>query len=226
MPCGMPCFKVMSCVWLFILRRWSMEKEMATHSSILAWKNPRTEESGGLKSMGLHDWACVHEGGGRWVGSNKLVELKKKIRQWSTTFLAAGMGFVEGSFSTDSGQGRDDSLMLAMGRGTWSFTLSPAASHLLCCLAPNRPQMGAVCVWGWGTPVLRQYLLACYYERRGWVLGQYPSTPPLLPSIFPGWWYQKLWLNQYSAFMLFMTTDQAMNYDYVSSLLQLCIFLE
>ena len=35
-------------------------------------------ESGGLKSMGLHDWACVHEGGGRWVGSNKLVELKKK----------------------------------------------------------------------------------------------------------------------------------------------------
>ena len=36
------------------------------------------EESGGLKSMGLHDWACVHEGGGRWVGSTKLVELKKK----------------------------------------------------------------------------------------------------------------------------------------------------
>ena len=28
--------------------------------------------------MGLHDWACVHEGGGRWVGSNKLVDLKKK----------------------------------------------------------------------------------------------------------------------------------------------------
>ena len=26
---------------------------MATHSSILAWKNPWTEESGGLKSMGL-----------------------------------------------------------------------------------------------------------------------------------------------------------------------------
>ena len=49
---------------------------MATHSSILAWKNPWTEESGGLKSMGLHDRACVHEGGGRWVGSNKLVELK------------------------------------------------------------------------------------------------------------------------------------------------------
>ena len=53
---------------------------MATHSSILAWKSPWTEESGGLKSMELHDWACVHEGGGRWVGSNKVVELRKKIK--------------------------------------------------------------------------------------------------------------------------------------------------
>ena len=55
-----------------------MEKEMASHSSILAWKNPWTEESGRLKSMGLHARACVHKGGGRWIGSNKLVELKKK----------------------------------------------------------------------------------------------------------------------------------------------------
>ena len=54
----------------------ALEKEMATHSSILAWKSPWTEVSGGLQSMGLHDWACVHEGGGWWVGSNKLVELK------------------------------------------------------------------------------------------------------------------------------------------------------
>ena len=60
---------------------------MATHSSILAWKNPWTEESGGLKSMGLHDWACVHEGGGRWVGSNKLVELKKKKKEIVTATL-------------------------------------------------------------------------------------------------------------------------------------------
>ena len=31
-----------------------LEKEMATHSSMLAWKIPRTEEPGGLQSMGLH----------------------------------------------------------------------------------------------------------------------------------------------------------------------------
>ena len=30
-----------------------LEKEMATHSSILAWEIPWTEESGGLQSMGL-----------------------------------------------------------------------------------------------------------------------------------------------------------------------------
>ena len=29
-----------------------LEKEMATHSSTLAWKIPRTEESGRLQSMG------------------------------------------------------------------------------------------------------------------------------------------------------------------------------
>ena len=28
-----------------------LEKGMATHSSILAWKNPWTEEPGGIKSM-------------------------------------------------------------------------------------------------------------------------------------------------------------------------------
>ena len=27
------------------------EQEMATHSSVLAWKNPWTEEPGGLQSM-------------------------------------------------------------------------------------------------------------------------------------------------------------------------------
>ena len=60
-----------------ILKSRDMEKEIATHSSILAWENPWTEEPGWLQSLGLHDWACVHEGGGWRVGSNKLVELKK-----------------------------------------------------------------------------------------------------------------------------------------------------
>ena len=39
------------------LKRLSMhalEKEMATHSSVLAWRIPGTEEPGGQPSMGLH----------------------------------------------------------------------------------------------------------------------------------------------------------------------------
>ena len=32
----------------------ALEKEMATHSSVLAWRIPRTGEPGGLSSMGLH----------------------------------------------------------------------------------------------------------------------------------------------------------------------------
>ena len=39
----------------------ALEKEIATHSSVLAWRIPGTEESGGLQSMGSlrvgHDWA-------------------------------------------------------------------------------------------------------------------------------------------------------------------------
>ena len=41
-----------------------LEKEMATHSSILAWKIPWTVEPGGLQSMGSqrvrHDWLSMH----------------------------------------------------------------------------------------------------------------------------------------------------------------------
>ena len=32
----------------------ALEKEMATHSSVLAWRIPGTEEPGGLPSMGSH----------------------------------------------------------------------------------------------------------------------------------------------------------------------------
>ena len=32
----------------------ALEKEMATHSSVLAWKIPGTGEPGGLSSMGSH----------------------------------------------------------------------------------------------------------------------------------------------------------------------------
>ena len=47
-------------VW-FMGREDPLEEGMATHSSILAWRIPRTEEPGGLQSTGSqragHDWS-------------------------------------------------------------------------------------------------------------------------------------------------------------------------
>ena len=39
---------------LWCLKAGALEKEMTTHSSILAWRIPGMEEPGGLPSMGLH----------------------------------------------------------------------------------------------------------------------------------------------------------------------------
>ena len=38
----------------FIFHFHALEKEMATHSSVLAWRIPGMGEPGGLPSMGLH----------------------------------------------------------------------------------------------------------------------------------------------------------------------------
>ena len=43
----------------------SLEEEMATHSSVFAWKIPWTEEPGGLQPIGSQrvrqDWICMHQ---------------------------------------------------------------------------------------------------------------------------------------------------------------------
>ena len=38
----------------FTFRFHALEEDMATHSSVLAWRIPGTGEPGGLPSMGLH----------------------------------------------------------------------------------------------------------------------------------------------------------------------------
>ena len=46
-------------IWVWSLG-WeeSLEEEMATHSSILAWRIPWTEEPGGLQAMGSQRVRC------------------------------------------------------------------------------------------------------------------------------------------------------------------------
>ena len=44
-------------MWVqFLGREDPLEEGMATHSSILAWRFPWTEDSGRLQSIGLHSW--------------------------------------------------------------------------------------------------------------------------------------------------------------------------
>ena len=47
------CLPTMQETWVQSLGWEDLGKEMATHSSILAWKIPWTEEPGRLESMGL-----------------------------------------------------------------------------------------------------------------------------------------------------------------------------
>ena len=58
-PPAMQEMRAWSLVWEYLL-----EKEMTTHSSILAWKIPWIEELGGVQSKGLqrvgHDWVTEH----------------------------------------------------------------------------------------------------------------------------------------------------------------------
>ena len=47
----------------FLGQEYPLEEGMVPHSSILAWKIPRTEEPGGLQSMGcieLDTTECMH----------------------------------------------------------------------------------------------------------------------------------------------------------------------
>ena len=60
-----------------MVRKTALEKEMATHSSVPAWRIPRTVEPGGLQSMwsqrGGHDWMIFFLGLEKslnWSGSN------------------------------------------------------------------------------------------------------------------------------------------------------------
>ena len=41
-------------LFTFTFHFHALEKEMATHSSVLAWRTPGTGEPGGLPSMGSH----------------------------------------------------------------------------------------------------------------------------------------------------------------------------
>ena len=59
----------------------ALEKEMATHSSTLAWKIPWTEEPGGLQPMGSLGVRCD------WVTSLSLFTFMHWRRKWQPTLV-------------------------------------------------------------------------------------------------------------------------------------------
>ena len=78
-----------------------LEKEMATHSSILAWRIPRTEEPGGLQSMGSqrvrHDWsglAAVAAAGfsNMWTKNLQMIKLDLEKAEESEIKLPTSVG--------------------------------------------------------------------------------------------------------------------------------------
>ena len=61
----------------------ALEKEMATRSSVLAWRIPGTAEPGGLLSVGLHSQTQLKRlssSKGMWVGKNKPCLQRKMSR--------------------------------------------------------------------------------------------------------------------------------------------------
>ena len=63
----------------------ALEKEMATHSSILAWRIPGTGEPGGLPSMGSHrvgnDWSDLAAAAAVWICCVGLLCIKNMEQQ-------------------------------------------------------------------------------------------------------------------------------------------------
>ena len=106
-------------------RVWSLgwedplEKEMATHSSILPWEIPWTEELDGLLSMGSqkvrHDWVTEYACTWNWVaklgqreaeipgGKNVKAERKKILFRLATRMLQS-LGMISGILEEDSEQ--------------------------------------------------------------------------------------------------------------------------
>ena len=106
-----------------------VEKEMAAHSSILAWRIPGMEEPGGLPSMGSHrvghDWSDIGAAVGSledWCwswNSSVLATSCKELTYWKRLWCWEGLG---------AGGERDnrgwDGWMASLTRWTWVWVNS------------------------------------------------------------------------------------------------------
>ena len=88
-----------SWTWLsdftFAFHFHALEKEMATHSSVLAWRIPGTREPGRLRSMGLHrvghDWSDL--------AAAAAATTVKLVQQWRSS-IANKQNYIKKEIST------------------------------------------------------------------------------------------------------------------------------
>ena len=95
----------------------ALEKEMATHSSVLAWRIPGTGETGGLPSLGSHrvghDW--------NWLSSS--ISWRWKMTQFSKDLLTSKKMVISGARLEPLSNNSTSVL----------FSLYHTASEIYCC---------------------------------------------------------------------------------------------
>ena len=82
---------------MYVSRSLRSEKDMATHSSILAWRIPWTEEAGGLLSIRSHRvglkqlsmHACIGEGNGNPLQYSCLENPRDRGAWWAAVYGVA-----------------------------------------------------------------------------------------------------------------------------------------
>ena len=108
------------------------EKEMATHSSVLAWRIPGTGEPGGLLSMGLHraghDWSNLVAAAAVERYDLGTSQVALVVKNWSADAGGIrGTGSISGS-GRSPGEENSNPLQYAclenpMDRGAWQATV-------------------------------------------------------------------------------------------------------
>ena len=95
----------------FTFHLLALEKEMATHSSVLAWRIPRTEEPGGLPSMGSHrvghDWSDLAAAAWKVLGLGEKKEISsalEKLPGWLKVYASSRWGKENGWVSSSLGK--------------------------------------------------------------------------------------------------------------------------
>ena len=112
----------------------TLEKEMATHSSILAWRIPGTAEPGGLPSMGSHrvghNWSDLAVAAAGCFGSLFFLEPLRELgqRQAASSWVKAQATDTPGIWGAELSQGgwMPSAQTLCLWNNEFSF------DHLLC----------------------------------------------------------------------------------------------